>query len=234
MVTPRVGKPVEIQALWLNALRIASELGGKQAGEWSRRFEQGLASFRRLFWNEEAALPVRRGRRGSRAGQGRRERASEPDLRGRRATVTGLLQSETSARGGRAGGARASGHPRGCARCRRATRVIEDATGAESSIATPPITWGPPGRFCSARSWKPGSACEARAPRARAEARERFLEPWLAGLDGAGLGHLSEIADGDFPHTPRGAPFQAWSLGELLRLLPSLGVGVGFEVRKAR
>jgi glycogen debranching enzyme len=69
---------------------------------------------------------------------------------------------------------------------------------------------------------------------ARAEARERFLEPWLAGLDAAGLGHLSEIADGDFPHTPRGAPFQAWSLGELLRLLPRLEVGVGFEVRKAR
>ncbi len=34
----------------------------------------------------------------------------------------------------------------------------------------------------------------------------------------AGLGHVSEIADGDPPHTPRGCPFQAWSLGELLRL----------------
>jgi glycogen debranching enzyme len=38
-------------------------------------------------------------------------------------------------------------------------------------------------------------------------------------LEDAGLGHVSEIADGDPPHTPRGCPFQAWSLGELLRVL---------------
>jgi glycogen debranching enzyme len=36
-------------------------------------------------------------------------------------------------------------------------------------------------------------------------------------LNVAGLGHVSEIADGDAPHVPRGCPFQAWSLGELLR-----------------
>jgi glycogen debranching enzyme len=29
---------------------------------------------------------------------------------------------------------------------------------------------------------------------------------------------VSEIADGDPPHQPRGCPFQAWSLGELMRL----------------
>ena len=33
-----------------------------------------------------------------------------------------------------------------------------------------------------------------------------------------GLGHICEIADGDPPHTPRGCPFQAWSVGEALRL----------------
>jgi glycogen debranching enzyme len=53
---------------------------------------------------------------------------------------------------------------------------------------------------------------------AKREARERFLAPLLAHLDQAGLGHVSEIADGDPPHTPRGCPFQAWSVGELLRL----------------
>jgi hypothetical protein len=31
-------------------------------------------------------------------------------------------------------------------------------------------------------------------------------------------GHISEIADGNPPHTPRGCPFQAWSVGEALRL----------------
>jgi glycogen debranching enzyme len=37
-------------------------------------------------------------------------------------------------------------------------------------------------------------------------------------MNEAGLNHISEIADGDPPHTPRGCPFQAWSLGEFLRL----------------
>jgi hypothetical protein len=34
-------------------------------------------------------------------------------------------------------------------------------------------------------------------------------------LDEAGLGHVAEIADAGPPYTPRGCPFQAWSLGEL-------------------
>jgi glycogen debranching enzyme len=37
-------------------------------------------------------------------------------------------------------------------------------------------------------------------------------------MDAAGLDHISEIADGDLPHTPRGCPFQAWSVAEALRL----------------
>jgi len=48
--------------------------------------------------------------------------------------------------------------------------------------------------------------------------RARFVEPLAAALDAAGLGHLPEVADGDAPHGPGGCPFQAWSLGELLRL----------------
>jgi glycogen debranching enzyme len=50
------------------------------------------------------------------------------------------------------------------------------------------------------------------------QARERFLPPLYEHLNEAGLGHVSEIMDADAPHTPRGCPFQAWSLGELLRL----------------
>jgi glycogen debranching enzyme len=52
----------------------------------------------------------------------------------------------------------------------------------------------------------------------RAEARERFLVPLLEHRGQAGLGHLPEIADGDAPHAARGCPFQAWSIGEALRL----------------
>ncbi|HEX5632615.1 MAG TPA: amylo-alpha-1,6-glucosidase, partial [Gemmatimonadales bacterium] len=55
-------------------------------------------------------------------------------------------------------------------------------------------------------------------PAARAEARRRFVEPLLAHLDEAGVGHVSEVADADAPHLPGGCPFQAWSVGELLRI----------------
>ena len=58
---------------------------------------------------------------------------------------------------------------------------------------------------------RPGAA-------ARQEARQRFVEPLLEHLEVAGLGHVSEVTDADAPFIPRGCPFQAWSLGELLRL----------------
>ncbi|MCA9290680.1 MAG: hypothetical protein KDA25_06100, partial [Phycisphaerales bacterium] len=57
---------------------------------------------------------------------------------------------------------------------------------------------------------------------ARRTARERFVAPLLAHLGDAGLGHVSEVADGDPPHAPGGCPFQAWSVGELLRALAAV------------
>ena len=53
---------------------------------------------------------------------------------------------------------------------------------------------------------------------AKQTAREHYLQPILDHLHEAGFGHISEIADAEPPHTPRGCPFQAWSLGEVLRL----------------
>jgi glycogen debranching enzyme len=61
-------------------------------------------------------------------------------------------------------------------------------------------------------------------PEARAEARSRFLAPLVAHLDAAGLGHVSEVVDAEPPHTPGGCPFQAWSLGELIRIERMLAV----------
>src|SRR5204863_5287623 len=56
-------------------------------------------------------------------------------------------------------------------------------------------------------------------------ARRRFLAPLLDHLNAAGLGHVSEIADGDAPNAPRGCPFQAWSLGALIRSLARTNAG---------
>lgn len=42
-----------------------------------------------------------------------------------------------------------------------------------------------------------------------------------AHLRDGGLGSVSEIVDGDAPHTPRGCPMQAWSVGCILEALTS-------------
>ena len=55
-------------------------------------------------------------------------------------------------------------------------------------------------------------------PEAKREASARFLPPLERHLAEGGLGHICEVVDGDAPHTPGGCPFQAWSLGEFLRL----------------
>jgi glycogen debranching enzyme len=55
-------------------------------------------------------------------------------------------------------------------------------------------------------------------PEACREASDRFIDPLRERLAELTFGHVCEAADGDPPHTPGGCPFQAWSVGELLRL----------------
>src|SRR5262249_8495763 len=49
VVTPRIGKPVEVQALWINALRI----GGQLNAEWESLLTRAKAAFAERFWNEK-------------------------------------------------------------------------------------------------------------------------------------------------------------------------------------
>ena len=44
-----------------------------------------------------------------------------------------------------------------------------------------------------------------------------WLQPCLNWMEGEGLGHLSELCDGDEPFAPGGAPVSALSAAELLR-----------------
>jgi glycogen debranching enzyme len=60
--------------------------------------------------------------------------------------------------------------------------------------------------------------CRGSTVQAKREARARFLAPLYEHRRHFGIGHVSEIADGDAPHVGRGCPFQAWSIAELLRL----------------
>jgi predicted glycogen debranching enzyme len=59
VVTPRSGTPVEIQALWFNALKVMEDLAIRFGnGESVKRFQTTSAlvqgTFNRVFWNEEA------------------------------------------------------------------------------------------------------------------------------------------------------------------------------------
>ena len=55
----------------------------------------------------------------------------------------------------------------------------------------------------------------------RSESARRQAEVWLSSLKnhlaGAGVGHISEIFEGDTPQRPCGCVAQAWSVAEPLR-----------------
>src|SRR5260370_37812721 len=58
VVTPRIGKPVEVQALWYNALRIMEDFAktfgdSADAARYGQMAEAAAVSFRRLFWNPQ-------------------------------------------------------------------------------------------------------------------------------------------------------------------------------------
>jgi predicted glycogen debranching enzyme len=211
-VTPRVGKPVEVQALWLNTLWIANHL----TSEWEHLFRNGLASFRKRFWNESvgglfdvidvnhllgAVDPAVRPNQIFAVGglplpllEGKQARRLVDVVESRLHTPLGLRSlapDEPGYIGRYAGG-------------------VRERDGAYHQGTVWPWLLGP---FIEAWVRVRGGIAEAKR-----EARHRFLEPLHRHLDTAGLGHVSEIADADPPHTPRGCPFQAWSVGELLRL----------------
>lgn len=212
VVTPRAGKPVEIQALWLNALRIASRF----APQWEEIFNRSLNSFREKYWNEKAGGLYDVIDANHRAGEvDATLRPNQifavgglpfPLFEGTRAQrIVSLVEEQLwtplglrSLAPGEAGYAP------------RYEGGVWQRDGAYHQGTVWPWLIGP---FVEAWVRVRGGTNEAKRA-----AREKFLTPLLAHLDDAGLGHISEIADATAPHTPRGCPFQAWSVGEALRL----------------
>jgi predicted glycogen debranching enzyme len=212
IVTPRVGKPVEIQALWLNALWI----GSQRSEAWKEALARGLESFSRRFWNGEKACLYDVIDVDHQAGN--LDSSFRPNqifavgglplqiLDGERAekivdAVEKRLWTPLGLRSLAPGAAGYAPHYLGGPRER-------DAVYHQGTV-WPWLT----GAFVEA--WlRVRGATDA----AKQEARTRFLAPLQEHLNHAGLGHVSEIADAEPPHTPRGCPFQAWSLAELLRL----------------
>jgi predicted glycogen debranching enzyme len=212
VVTPRVGKPVEIQALWLNALKIASRF----SPGWQTHYEWGLKSFGEKFWNDQRGCLF-----------------DVVDVNHRPGECDGALRPNQILAIG--------GVPFPLIDGARAEKVV---AAVEATLLTPlglrslapgepdyrrhyeGGVWQRDGAYHQGTVWPwlIGPFVEAwvrvrgNTAAARQEARKKFLTPILAHLDDAGLNHVSEIADAEAPHTPRGCPFQAWSIGELLRL----------------
>ena len=211
VVTPRIGKPVEVQPLWINALRIGRDL----SKDWADLYRRALASFQLRFWNgqRDCLFDV--------VDVDHVPGSNDASIRPNQILAVGGLPYQVLV------------EP-------YASRVVETV---ERNLLTPlglrslaPGEAGYRARFGggvwerdsgyhqgTVWPWLIGPFVEAwlrvrgSTPEARREADARFLAPLREHLEVAGLGHVSEVADAEPPHRPGGCPFQAWSLGELLR-----------------
>jgi predicted glycogen debranching enzyme len=227
VVTPRIGKPVEVQALWLNALAIASAWDDA----WSGPLETGRASFARRFHDA--------------ASGGFHDVVDVDHVAGTH--DASIRPNQILAVGGLpfrlVDGARARGIVDLVER--ELLTPVGLRTLAPGDAAYVPVYEGCPrerdGAYLQGTVWPwlmgafvdAWVAVRGGTPAVKRQARARFLAPLLAHLGEAGLGHVSEIFDAEPPHRPRGCPFQAWSLGELLRIETGLG-GAAVAGAKAR
>jgi predicted glycogen debranching enzyme len=214
VVTPRHGKPVEIQALWYNALRImehlAHEFGDEEREEqYSEMAARAHRSFNRLFWNEAAGClyDVVNGD------------ARDGSIRPNQIFAVSLSHTMLSRE-----------------KAKRVVEVVERELltpyGLRSLAANDPQyrgryeggPWNRDGVYHQGTVWAwlmgPFITAYIKVNRRTKKSREQAAQ-WLTGfrehLSDAGLGQVSEIFDGDAPHQPRGCVAQAWSVAELLR-----------------
>lgn len=213
-VTPRAGKPVEIQALWYNALQFLSELDLK-FGEAPRGYEKLAAiarnSFNEKFWNESAQYLYDRIDGRERDGSIRPNALFAISLpyeileENRFKPVVELALRELHTPYGMRSLAKSD--PAYRARY-EGPQEERDASYHQGSV-WPWLL----GSFVTAFVKANGSTEDVKAQ------VQEFLEPFRKHLSDAGLGQVSEIFEGAEPHAPQGCAAQAWSVAELLRIL---------------
>jgi len=218
-ITPRNGKPVEIQALWYNALRIMEAFTARfVAPDAQQRFGKMAAlaceSFNRLFWNEKAGCLF------DVVGSAGPDASIRPNQVFAISLPYPILEPEKSPsvlevverelltpyglRTLSPGDERYMGHYAG-------------GPGARDRAYHQGTVWpwllGP---FITAYLKVHGESREAR------DKASEWIANFEPHLRSAGLGQISEIFDGDPPHAPHGCIAQAWSVAELLRVAVQL------------
>lgn len=208
VVTPRIGKPVEVNALWYNALRTMTEFAkwlGEPYEEYELMAKRTLAGFAR-FWNNTVnycydVLDGLDGNDGSlRPNQIFAVSLPESPLTPtqQRAVVDACAQALLTSHGLRSltpDHPQYQGHYGG-------NPYQRDSAYHQGTV------WG----------WLlgPFALAHLRVYKDPLQVRE-LLEPMAYHLLAHGVGNLSEIFDGDAPMTPHGCIAQAWTVAEILR-----------------
>ena len=220
VVTPRVGKPVEVQALWVNALVAASRRDPDRLADVARARE----AFDARFWNRD------RGCLFDVVDADHEPGRLDPTLRPNQLLAIGGLPLAL-VEGDRARQVLdvvrrellTPFGPRSLGRSEPGYRphYVGDSAGRDSAYHQGTV-W----------PWLIGALVDAvvRTATDRASAASEagdLAAPLMAHLDDAGFDHVSEIADAEAPFTPRGCPFQAWSVGELIRALAAIETAAG-------
>jgi predicted glycogen debranching enzyme len=214
VITPRYGKPVEIQALWYNALRTLQDLAGYFNDSSVELFlgelsELARTNFEPLFWNgaAECLYDVVNGQE--------KDESIRPNQILAVSLHYGML-APTKARsvvqvverelltpmGLRS---LSPGDPQYC------PRYEGDGASRDSAYHQGTVWPWLLGPFVTAYVKTRG-----RTPESREQAR-RWIEGFEQHLETAGLGQISEVADAEAPFAPKGCIAQAWSVAELLR-----------------
>ena len=216
VVTPRSGKPVEVQALWYNALRTMEGLATRFGDDERRKKYSGLASlaastFNRIFWNKDTHCLYDVVNGGPPDGSIRPNQILAVSLhhsmlaQETARTVVETVEKELLTPVGLRTLSRSDARYRATYEGNQYSR---DTAYHQGTVW--PWLLGP---FVTAYVRVNGGTAQARA-----QARELFrgIEQHL---NEAGLGQVSEIFDAEPPHHPRGCFAQAWSVAELLRAL---------------
>lgn len=210
VITPRRGKPVEVNALWYNALRACESFAmrlGRPPDRYRADAEKAATAMQR-FWNPERGwcYDVLDGPNGD-----------DATFRPNQLFTVSLFASAFDA-------VRARAIVDACASrlwtSMGLRTLAPDDPSYRGTITGPQTTRDEAYHQGTVWPWLIGPFVRAhlRAYGDAALART-FVQPLIDALDAGAIGTLPEIADGDPPHAPRGCPAQAWSVAELIAAL---------------